>query len=54
MAAALPHAGSPPPAALTATRLSIQEVGRGREKDAWALLEAEATVREMTKDKPRV
>jgi hypothetical protein len=47
-------AALPPPAALTATRLGVQEVGRGREKDAWALLEAEATVREVTKDKPRV
>lgn len=54
LAAALAHASSPPPSALTVARLSGQEVGRGRERDAWALLEVEATVREVTKDKARV
>lgn len=54
LAAAVLHAINPPPSALTATRLSVQEVGRGREKYVWALLEAEATMREVTKARARV
>lgn len=54
LAAALPHAGSPPPAALTAMRLGVQEVGEGWGERCLGPPEAEAMVREMTKDKARV
>lgn len=50
LAAALPHAGSSPDSHET----QCPGGWEGQEKDDWALLEAEATVREVTKDKPRV